>query len=433
MIKHWDKGPTNKGKLFSIYLLDREERDIRATFFQEAVDRYFNMLEVGQVYNFSNGQVRLANKYFNNSDCDYELTFTESAEIVPVRDGTVEGEIKKMSVKPTKISRITPHIPSVVDVCGIVVNFGEIETFISRAGNEITKLELFLADESNATIKCTVFGEKCSQVKEAIQRSHASSTPAVCAIKGAKISDYKGCSLSMLRSSEIYINPEIKEKAKLLNWLKTGVDFKNLDSKSSLRTRRSFKSEIHERKTCEEVDDLELLQGVSEYAVIKATISVIRKENIIYTACPEEGNNKKVIDQGSGSYFCESNGKTYTHCEHRYTMNMFVIDESGGLWLTAFNGEADKITGVSASELYQVLEEGDIHRFEKIIFNAKFPEFLFTVRINSEMYNNVKTKRYDVVDVEIVDSVTESKNLLQEISKMDEEEKNMLGCPPVSA
>ena len=55
------------------------------------------------------------------------------------------------------------------------------------------------------------------------------------------------------------------------------------------------------------------------------------------------------------------------------------------------------------------------------------------MRINSEMYNNVKTKRYDVVDVEIVDSVTESKNLLQEISKMDEEEKNMLGCPPVTA
>ena len=83
-------------------------------------------------------------QYFNNIDCDYELTFTDSAEIVPVRDGTAEGEMTKISVNPIKISRIIPHIPSVVDVCDIVPNLGEIETFIYRATKEITNLSSLL-------------------------------------------------------------------------------------------------------------------------------------------------------------------------------------------------------------------------------------------------------------------------------------------------
>ena len=109
-------------------------------------------------------------QYFNNIDCDFELTFSDSAEIVPVRDGTAEGEMKKISVNPIKISCIIPHIPSVVDVCDIVPNLGAIETFIYRAGKEITKLELSLAEKSIVTIKCTSVGEKCSQAKETIER-----------------------------------------------------------------------------------------------------------------------------------------------------------------------------------------------------------------------------------------------------------------------
>ena len=155
-----------------------------------------------------------------------------------------------MSVQPTKISRITPHIPSVVDVCGIVVKSGNIETFTSRAGKEITKLELSLADESNASIKCTIFGEKRAEVKQAIEKIRAASAPAVCAIKGAKISDHGGCSLSMLRSSEIYINPEIKQREQLLKWLKNGVDVKSLDSKSAATMKRSSRPENYQRKTC---------------------------------------------------------------------------------------------------------------------------------------------------------------------------------------
>ena len=35
-----------------------------------------------------------------------------------------------------------------------------------------------------------------------------------------------------------------------------------------------------------------------------------------------------------------------------------MCDESGSLWLTAIDGQAAKITGVSASDLNQILKEG---------------------------------------------------------------------------
>ena len=152
----------------------------------------------------------------------------------------------------------------------------------------------------------------------------------------------------MLRSSEMYMNLEKKQKEQLLKWLKTEVNFKSFESKSTTTMKRLRKSEIIKRKTSKDVNELDIAEGENEYVRIKATISVFGKKNIIYTAYPEEENITKVLDQGSGNFFCESNGKIYSHCEHHYTMSMLVSDESGSLWLTAFNGHADKITGVSA-------------------------------------------------------------------------------------
>lgn len=47
--KSWSKGGDNSGTLFSITLLDAEGTESRATFFREAVAKFYDMLQVGQV------------------------------------------------------------------------------------------------------------------------------------------------------------------------------------------------------------------------------------------------------------------------------------------------------------------------------------------------------------------------------------------------
>ena len=38
------------------------------------------------------------------------------------------------------------------------------------------------------------------------------------------------------------------------------------------------------------------------YFSTKAVVAMVKKENVLYTACPSEGCNKKVIDQNNGMY-----------------------------------------------------------------------------------------------------------------------------------
>lgn len=439
-IRSWDKGPNNQGKLFSVNLLDKEDSEVRATFFREGVDMFYDLLEVGKVYNFSSGQVKLANKRFNNTNCDYEITFNASAEIVPVEDGMgggAAGSIKKISVKPIKIKDISPDITGLVDVCGVVLSWGSIETFTSSAGREITKLEVILTDDSMETIKCTLFGEKCAEFETTVAElsndgsGMKSGLPGmenqpliICAVKGVKVSDYRGCSLGLLPSSVLYINPDIKESQELMGWARSGANFVELKSKSEGLVsdgRGGGRSgvTVSDRKDAEYINQLEEFnEEKGEYVVLKGTFSVIRKENLSYPACPEEGVNKKVVDQGDGTYYCEATGKTYNECEYRYIASMLLSDATGGVWVTGFNQQAESILGYSATELHNIKNDNE-ELYNSLLLEASFEEYLCTVRVKNEFYQETKKKRCVLVSAVKVNAESENRQLLEYICQHD--------------
>lgn len=55
-IRTWDKGPNNQGKLFSCEIVDAEGTELRMTFFRDAVDKYYEMLQQDKVRASSNGK-----------------------------------------------------------------------------------------------------------------------------------------------------------------------------------------------------------------------------------------------------------------------------------------------------------------------------------------------------------------------------------------
>ena len=113
-----------------------------------------------------------------------------------------------------------------------------------------------------------------------------------------------------------------------------------------------------------------------------------------YMACPEQGNNRKVIDQGDGSFYCPSNGQTYSNCEHRYIANIMISDETGGVWVTAFNEQATRVIGHTASEMNELREQGNYDKFENIIGKAKYKQCLYTLSIKNEVYQGKKKEMY---------------------------------------
>jgi replication factor A1 len=52
-----------------------------------------------------------------------------------------------------------------VDVIGVVKSFGEVSTIVTKATNkELTKREITLVDDSNASINCTLWGKQVSLI-----------------------------------------------------------------------------------------------------------------------------------------------------------------------------------------------------------------------------------------------------------------------------
>lgn len=81
-IRHWSNAKGD-GKLFSVNLLD-DSSEIKATGFNEAVDRLYPVFEEGKVYYISKARVGIAKKQFSNLPNEYEITFERDTEVTLV-------------------------------------------------------------------------------------------------------------------------------------------------------------------------------------------------------------------------------------------------------------------------------------------------------------------------------------------------------------
>lgn len=95
-IRHWSNAK-GEGKLFSVDLLD-ESGALRATGFNEAVDRLYDTLEVGKVYVIRGGRLKTANKRFTQIQNDYELSMDESTTFV--LDSSDASGLPQQNVRP---------------------------------------------------------------------------------------------------------------------------------------------------------------------------------------------------------------------------------------------------------------------------------------------------------------------------------------------
>merc|ERR1719215_732842 len=100
---------------------------------------------------------------------------------------------------------------SIIDVVGVVKDVGTLTNLTSRAGKELTKRDLTLVDESLTSVTCTLWAERAAGVDDSMLDT-------VVAIKGVRVGDYGGRSLSTLNSSHIEMNPDVPEAHKMTAW-----------------------------------------------------------------------------------------------------------------------------------------------------------------------------------------------------------------------
>jgi len=382
-IRTWHKA-SGEGKLFSVNLLD-ESGEIKATAFNDQVDQYYDLLQEGSVYYISSPcRVQLAKKQFTNLPNDYELTFERDTQIEKAKDQSSVPQVRFNFCNIEELQSVEKD--STVDIVGVLKDVQEVSQIISKSTQKpYDKRELTLVDSTGYSVRLTVWGK--------IANNFDVKPESVVAFKGAKVSDFGGRSLSLLASGTMAVDPDIPEAHRLKGWYDSAGRNNNFATHSNLASMGNATGRQDQTKTIEQVKNEQLGMEDVAYFNLKATIVYIKQDSFSYPACASEGCNKKVTENGHGTWRCEKCDVSHPKPEHRYIMSVNVNDHTGQLWLSCFDDVGRIVMGgKSASELMEMREEGNDAGVSAAFEAANCRKLSF--RCRAKMDNFGDTQRY---------------------------------------
>ncbi|KAG4093893.1 replication factor-a protein [Neocallimastix lanati (nom. inval.)] len=406
-IKQWSNA-RGTGKLFSVILMD-DSSEIKVTAFNEACDRFHEIIQEGQMYYISGGSIRLANKRFNSCNNEYEMTLDQNSNVTLCNDNSDEPKIHYSFIPLDQLMNIEKD--SIIDVIGVVDQVGDIVQLISKTTNKpIQKRDIFIVDDTGYKVKLTLWNNQAEETKY-------EDRPVV-AFKAVKVNDFGGKSLSSLSASIISFNPDIRESHRITGWYSQNGGNFDFKTYSNLGTFNGGDvSRINTYKTLQQITNENLGTGEKpDYFSSIATIVYIKKDNFCYPACPSEGCNKKVSEEEDG-WRCEKCSKTYPQPDYRYILNIDVLDHTGNQWLTCFNEVSEKLIGHKAQELKEI-KDRDETEFNRIIEGVILHKYDFNIRAKVDNYNDEVRLRCNVIGVKPINYEIQIKNDINSIDKL---------------
>jgi replication factor A1 len=416
-IRTWSNAK-GEGSLFSVELLDSTQ-DIRATFFKEGVDKFYHMLQVGKVYTFSGGKLKVANMQYNSCKSPYEITFDQNSEIHMTND---DGKIEKVLYDFVKISDIeNTEVNKMIDVLAIVKSVSEPANLVSKkTGSELIKCDLSLVDDSGYEIALTIWGDKA---QTAI--NDMAGNPVV-AFRRARVGEYNGKSLSAGPSYEI--RPDIVPAKQLAAWWEqTGG---TMPTQKSLSTAGSRADLLSDRKPILSIkqENLGLVGGdKADWLSFKAALTFIKKDKdggAWYTACANSGepckNRYKCSQTTDNQWYCDKCQGTYPNPVRRWIFSGVLEDSTSSTWVSFFNEQAESLLGKTADECYQASYNNggfDPDAYDSTFAEVLFTEWIFKCKVKNEFHNDESRVKTSVYSMSLVDYVKESKDLLAAIEQ----------------
>ncbi len=418
-IRHWSNAK-GEGKLFSIELLDSTS-DIRATFFKDAVDKFYDILQVDSVYTLTGGRLKAANMQYNTCKSAYEITFDQNAEICQEDD---DGAIMQQNYNLIPIVALENTDPGgYVDIIGIVKNVGDPGSIMSKkTGRELSKCELMVGDDSGAEVSVTVWGDRAMQAP-----TEFANHPVV-AFRRARLSDYGGRSLSA-NGDGIHIAPRVPDAERLMQWWASGgqsVVTKSLSSTMGSGGAKRF-PKFEERKTIECIKNEHLGYTDPEkpdWVSFKGTFNFIKSDRdggAWYPACPNKDdpcrNRVKVEDKQDGTYFCHRCNQTFDHCNFKYIFSATITDDTSTSWVSLFDEQARTLfNDMSADQMHEELNgQGGQDMYDGYFAQANFTDWVFTCKVKQESNDGEQRIKTSVHSIHPVDYAKEGRFMLNAI------------------
>ncbi|KAI0472557.1 replication factor-A protein [Xylariaceae sp. FL0804] len=407
-IKTWHKA-SGEGKLFSVNFLD-ESGEIKATGFNEQCDQFFDLLQEGQVYYVSNPcRVSLAKKQFTNLPNDYELVFERDTVIEKCEDQASVPQVRFNFVNIYDLQSIEKD--TTVDIVGVLKDVGEVNQIVSKTTNKpYDKRELTIVDDSQYSVRVTIWGKTAD--------AFAAQPESVVAFKGVKVSDFGGRSLSLLSSGTMSVDPDIEEAHRLKGWYDSQGRGDSFNTHNQMSSMGAATGRQDQAKCISQVKDENLgMNDAPDYFTLKATIVYIKQDSFAYPACSSDNCNKKVVDQGDGTWRCEKCDVAHPRPQYRYIMSLNVNDHTGQLWLSAFDDVGRVVMGgMTADELTEA-KESDEDRTAALFEAATCSQLTFRCRAKMDVYGENQRVRYQIMSAVPMDYKVESLRLADSIKQ----------------
>lgn len=410
-LKTW-KNAKGEGTLFSVNLLD-ETNEIKATAFNDTATRLYDVLQEGKVFYILKARVQQARAQFATLSHPYEISFDRDTEVTECEDA---GSVPKLTYSFIPLSKIEElEVNSVIDVIGVIKQVDPAFQITSKStGKNYDRRDIVIVDESKFLINLGLWN------KMAVDFSIP--TNSVVAVKGARIQDFGGRSLSLSQSGTISANPDIPEAFKLKGWYDTqGSQISNF---KSIKTEATGKSIDNDRKTIREVQAEGLgTHEKPDYFNLKATVTFLKNDTFSYPACSTEGCNRKVIEQPDGTWRCEKCDTNFPEPNHRYIMSCSVADYTGNIWVTLFDDAAKVIfNGTDANELIKLRDDPDAAnngQFENLFKDAQMQEYNFRISARQDTYNETTRIRYQAQAIAKLNYNSECDLLISSLDSMN--------------
>jgi replication factor A1 len=411
------------GSVFSLDLCD-ESAEIRATAWRDVADRLYSTLDVGSTYIISRGQLKVANKKFSTLNNNYEITLTFETQIPLCADEPPSKP--KVHYRFCPIGDITSRPKdAVVDVIGVVSNVSATQSLTTKAGKELVKRTMNVADDSGKSIELTLWGEKATAFPDLV-----ADDVKVVAFKGLRVSEWNQRSLGASFSSTYDIEPE--QESEIIDRLKAWWEAGGAGSTESISVNAREggaagpRDDSSRMTTAEFVERGETLAVASEplYASMRCYMSKTlggagggnqgEERSIWYGACPK--CNKKVVGDDASGHSCENCGWSGAECAYRYILPIVVLDAEGSCVMTAFNDQATALLGIKADDLKK-LKDTSPAQYEAALAKGQWKQYVLRTRGKMDSYNNNTRLKSHVLSAASIKFAEEAKLMLSDIAK----------------
>jgi replication factor A1 len=409
-----------KGRVQSIELIDEKGSDIKATFWNEACDK-FSFVKKGEVYTFKGGSVKMKQKKYNTTSHSYELSFDNNPLIqIAEVDGTGFENINEFaSMKFTKLDAVANlPMPATVDLLVMVKTQMEPRDVRPRknadAGEDkvIWARTLEVVDETNNMIETTVWND---------ERCDESLVGRCIAIQKAYIKSYNSRSATT-PADKITVDPPIAEAEALKQWWENGGNTGKvtaLSDKSGVAEGTAVDAKegtVAELRSCQEnlVGDKKFdFTTVAYLGGCRTTDKEGAMRPITYDSC------EKCQRKLSGNY-CQKCEKATDAPVVRYILGGLVFEDHTGLvWSSSVGNDSGiKLLHAEPEEMKR-LQYDDQEAFSTKIQDALWEDLLqVKIRVKMEEYQGQLRPKSQVLQATPAKYVDCGKKALADLAKL---------------